>query len=99
MTHLVFSPKAQGDIDGIYIYTADNWSVARAERTIGEVRDACHGLAAGTRRGREVDHVRRGYWRIAVGSHFDFYRRTSSEIEIVRVLHQRMDFDVHLSWK
>lgn len=42
--------------------------------------------------GYRVDHIRSGYRRFAVGSHLIFFRhREDSQIEIVRVLHRRMD--------
>jgi len=36
------------------------------------------------------------YWKYAVGAHVLFFRRTTDGIEVVRVLHQRMDFERHL---
>jgi toxin ParE1/3/4 len=53
-------------------------------------------LAAETRTGRAVDDVRRGYFRYAVGSHLIFYRRSGHMIDIIRILHQRMDVGRHL---
>ena len=96
MTDLIFSPAARNDIEGIYDYTAQNWGVAQAEHYVGALRDTCHGLAAGNQRGRDIGHVRAGYRKKASGSHFIFYQELSSGIEIVRVLHQRMDFERHL---
>ncbi|PWR20516.1 type II toxin-antitoxin system RelE/ParE family toxin [Zavarzinia compransoris] len=37
-----------------------------------------------------------GYFKYAVGSHVIFYTRTDSGIDIVRVLHKRMDMGRHL---
>jgi toxin ParE1/3/4 len=40
-----------------------------------------------------TNEVRSGYRRFAVGAHVLFYRRTTPDerIEIVRILHRRMD--------
>ena len=97
MTSLIFSPAAQADIDGIYDYTADNWGTTQAERYVGEIRDACLSVAKGGKRSQKVDHIRRGYRRLTVGSHFIFYKSSSAGIEIVRVIHQRMDAERQLS--
>ncbi|WP_230469130.1 MULTISPECIES: type II toxin-antitoxin system RelE/ParE family toxin [Burkholderia] len=39
--------------------------------------------------------VRDGYVRYAVGAHVVFYRETNDTIDMLRVLHQRMDIERH----
>ena len=46
--------------------------------------------------GRACDDIRTGYRRYAEGSHTIFYREAGGGIEIVRILHGRMDPDRHL---
>ena len=53
-------------------------------------------VAADPRRGRPCDDIRPGYLKFAVGTHMLFYRRVQNDIDLVRILHQRMDFDQHL---
>ncbi len=96
MTTCVFSPAARNDIDRIYDYTALHWGIAQAERYVGGLRDTCHGLAEGQLPGRDIGHVRAGYRQQASGSHFVFYKELPDGIEIVRVLHRRMDLARHL---
>ena len=45
--------------------------------------------------GRECTHVRPGYRKHASGWHVLFYRRGADGVEVVRVLHQRMDYEQH----
>jgi toxin ParE1/3/4 len=40
--------------------------------------------------------VRSGYLKYRSGSHFVFYRLTEGGIDVVRILHTRMDFERHL---
>jgi hypothetical protein len=40
--------------------------------------------------------LRQGYARRLTGSHIIFYRITDGGVDVVRVLHQSMDFDRHL---
>ncbi|TWS22632.1 type II toxin-antitoxin system RelE/ParE family toxin [Tsukamurella sputi] len=40
--------------------------------------------------------IRDGYRRYTVGSHLIFYRARSEGVDVVRVLHQRMDPTRHL---
>jgi toxin ParE1/3/4 len=70
---------------------------AQAERYTLALRDACEALASGGKRGRQIDHIRPGYNKFAVGSHVLFFRRVDAGgIEVVRILHQRMDVETRL---
>jgi len=52
-------------------------------------------LAAGTKKGRAVE-IRPGYLRHTVSAHVIYFRAEGDRIEIVRILHQRMDVNRHL---
>ncbi|MDP7545873.1 MAG: type II toxin-antitoxin system RelE/ParE family toxin [Alphaproteobacteria bacterium] len=80
----------------MYNYTAGRWGLTQAETYIGELRDVCHELADGVRKGRDVGSIRAGYRKQICGSHFVFYRTTVAGLEIVRILHQRMNVEFHL---
>ena len=95
MTYPIFSPSAQKDLDDIYEYTIENWGITQAERYLLQLRDTCYDLAQAKKQGQKVDHIRRGYLRIAEESHFIFYRHSSTITEIIRILHQRMSFKNH----
>ena len=97
MTGYLLSPAAQADLSEIWDYTARNWDLAQAERYILAIRDSCEALADGTKQGRRIDDIRSGYLKMAVGSHFLFYRITDDgQIDVVRILHQRMDVSARL---
>ncbi len=97
MKRTVLARAAQRDLDEIWDYTADRWSQAQANRYIDHIRRACKKLGRGDARGRSIDDVRPGYWKLAVKSHFLFYRvEDSGVIDIIRILHQRMDIEAHL---
>ena len=46
--------------------------------------------------GRSCDAICEGYRKFRVGRHVIFYRVIDRGIDVVRVLHQRMDFESHL---
>lgn len=97
MKGYVLSRAAQRDLDDIWDYSAETWSPAQANRYVENIRDACEKLGTGRARGRSVDDVRPGYFKLAVKSHFLFYRVIGGDIiDIVRILHQRMDIEAHL---
>ena len=92
MSHTRFSPAAKDDLSAIWDYTVHNWGVAQAERYILGIREACEALAEGRRKGSNADNIRPGYRKLSVGSHVLFFRvMGGGEIDVVRILHQRMD--------
>lgn len=95
MKTLILSPAAAGDVDAIWDYTAERWNPDQAELHADAIRDACGALASGRKRGRPVD-AQPGYLRCAVGAHMIFFRETEDRVEVIRVLHQRMDVEVGL---
>lgn len=96
MSRFVLSPRAQADVDEIWNYTAQRWGDDQAERYLRGIADAVALIAETPERGRPCDHVREGYRKYPVGSHVLFYRMTARGVDVVRILHQRMDFDRHL---
>jgi toxin ParE1/3/4 len=96
VTGYILSPRAQADIEEIWDYTAETWDDDQAERYIRQILDAIERIAADPRRGRPCDHIRPGYRKYSVGAHVLFFKVIGDRIDVVRVLHQRMDFERHL---
>jgi toxin ParE1/3/4 len=96
MNRYVLSPLARADIENIWDYTAENWGERQAERYAREIQRAIEAVAANPRKGRSCDDIRAGYHKYPVGSHILFFRVVDGVVDIVRILHQRMDFDRHL---
>jgi toxin ParE1/3/4 len=92
MRACLLTPAARNDLAEIWDYTAARWSIDQAERYIRAIAAACQDVADERKQGRPVPEIREGYFQLAVGSHFLFYRLTAgNDIEVVRILHQRMD--------
>ncbi|WP_370690110.1 type II toxin-antitoxin system RelE/ParE family toxin [Phenylobacterium sp.] len=92
----VLSPLARKDLEGIWAYSRERWGVDQAERYLRDIQRGVESAAAHPRRGRACDDISPGYFKLAVGSHLLFYRQAGLDIDVVRILHQRMDFDRHL---
>ncbi len=88
-------PRAEADLAEIWRYTAHRWSVGQADIYIEAILDAFERLASDPTRGRPTD-IRSGYRRYAINAHFIFYRLSPDGPDIVRILHKRMNVDVHL---
>jgi toxin ParE1/3/4 len=84
------SPLAEIDLEEIWFYTFQNWSLAQADSYHHDLVTAFEGLASGSKRGRGVN-VRPNYQKCPVGSHIIYYRDSGDQIEVIRVLHQRQD--------
>jgi toxin ParE1/3/4 len=94
----LLSPAARADLGEIWDYTAGRWGTEQAERYVRDITEACQALADERREGRSIDDVRPGYFKLAVGSHFLFYRFTDARVvDVVRILHQRMDIAARLN--
>lgn len=96
MKTLVFSPKAEADIDEIYDYTEEHWGPEKAEAYTFDLRDVCRMLAEGRRSGRVLQYPKRNYFCLSFRSHFVICRQANTRLAIIRVLHQRMSLRRHL---
>ena len=93
------SQEANRDIENIWPYTYENWSLEQADRYFNLIMDEIEYLAENPESGKDYSDVRKGYFRSRIKSHFIFYKinRMNEEIEIIRVLHQRMDIESRLN--
>ncbi|POY39396.1 type II toxin-antitoxin system RelE/ParE family toxin [Solitalea longa] len=92
------SKEALNDLEKIWLYTFENWSVVQADRYFNLIMDEIEYISSNPKSGKDYSEVRSGYFRSRVKSHFIFYKINlkKEEIEIIRILHQRMDIDSHL---
>jgi toxin ParE1/3/4 len=96
MAGLFLSGKAKADFKEIGRYTQQRWGVEQRNRYLGEL-DACfQKIGVNPTLGNSAEAIRAGYRRIREGSHVVFFRKAGSEVEIVRVLHERMLPGKHL---
>jgi toxin ParE1/3/4 len=91
------SPLARADLSGIWDHPAERWGEDQAETYIRLITGVCADLVAGRKVGKSIEAVRAGYFRHSAGSHVIFYRfGDRGEVEVIRILHQRMDIERHL---
>lgn len=92
----VLSPLARSDLEDIWTFSRTQWGADQAEAYLRDIQRAMETAAANPKRGRPCNDIRPGYLKLSVGSPMLFYRRTGGDIDVVRILHQRMDYDRHL---
>ncbi len=91
MSQVILSPRAKLDLD----YTFLQWGVEQAEKYVRELWSVMKHAASNQTISADIGDVRKGYRKSRCGSHVIFFKVTSDGIDVVRVLHQRMDFERH----
>jgi len=92
------SPLAEADLEDIWLYTFKKWSLEQADNYHRDLVTMINDLAMGHKAGRVAD-VRDGYFKQIVGAHVIYFRRTDDGIDVIdviRILHGRMDISRHL---
>lgn len=92
MGRYILSNKAIGDLGDIWNFTFDRWSEKQAVKYYRDFLDAFQELADNPGSGRNYDEVRAGLKGVRTGRHIVFFiPLNEGEIEIIRILHERMD--------
>lgn len=86
------SSKALEDIDRIWSYTLENWSLEQADRYYRLLYQEINCIVEDFETGKDIGNIKFGYRQAKMKSHLLIYKRADDGIiEIVRVLHQMMD--------
>jgi toxin ParE1/3/4 len=88
------SPLAEADLEDIWLYTLNNWSLKQANVYYAQLLAAIEGLASGDRIGRDAGDIRPGYWKYGDGRHFIFYAVADDRPDVIRILDKQMDVGV-----
>ena len=100
MAEYILSEKALEDINNIWIYTAENWSVEQADRYYNLIIDEIEYIVNNLEMARDFGKIRESYSYSKVKSHLIFFKKgKANEIEVVRGLHERMDIENRLAEK
>lgn len=96
MSGFCLMPAAQQHLSQIWEYTESRWDIEQAERYIREIQEAVERVASDPRRGRMRDEIREGYRSYPAQSHVVFYVVQLDGVDVIRILHGRMDPLRHL---
>ncbi len=90
MAGLRLSQAAKKDLLDIGRYTLEVWGEEQAVRYLGQL-DACfHRMAKTPKCGRPCEGIKAGYRRLLEGRHVIFFRVVRKQVQIIRILHERM---------
>ena len=97
MSRFSLTKQAIEDLREIGRYTQKRWGQDQRRRYLALLDQCFHTLAENPNQGQRCDEIRSGYRKFPSGQHIVFYcEQNTGGIEIIRVLHERMDLDVHL---
>ena len=86
------SKQALEDIDKIWLYTLENWSLGHANHYYRLIYQEIDFIVEDFESGKDIGKIRDGHRQTKIKSHLIIYKKAEDEmIEIVRVLHQMMD--------
>ena len=92
MGTFTLTQKAKTDLKIVAAHTQRRWGKPQRILYAKQFDDAFHMLADTPKVGNSCDFLKQGYRKFPNGSHVIFYRELGkSEIEIVRILHKRID--------
>ncbi len=96
MKQVALSPKTKADLSNIWEYTLTECGISQAEKYVRELWAAMQKQACDSSTSVDISHVRKGYRKTKSGSHVNFFKLPPAGMDVVRILHQRMDFERHL---
>ena len=92
MAEFIISEKALEDLNNIWIFTAEKWSIEQADRYYNLIMDEIEFVAENFETMKDFENVRRNYRYSKVKSHLIFCKLIeNTELEVVRILHEKMD--------
>ena len=98
MINISFRQKAIEDLNNIWNYTYENWSENQADKYYATIKFDCLEVVKNPKLGKTYIGISRSLLGFKSGKHIIFYHLISEkEIEIIRILHERMDLKNRLA--
>ncbi len=92
------SEKAVEDLEYIWTYTLQKWSIEQADRYYNLIINEIEFITKNFMSGKSMDHIKNGYRVTIVKSHLIFYRKSQdNQVEVIRILHQKMDIETRIN--
>jgi toxin ParE1/3/4 len=88
---VVFREAALLDVEEIWLYTFETWSLEQADRYYELLMNEIAFLSKKPKSGKSINALRVGYYSAKMKSHFIFYKFSTTELDVVRILHESMD--------
>jgi toxin ParE1/3/4 len=90
------TPAGKSDLLEIWKYTVKTWGKNQAEKYLLNIEAKLEQLAVNPELGMRRPEIRSGYYSLPVEKHIIFYLHSGNYINIIGVLHGRMDINKKL---
>lgn len=92
MAKVTLRQEAIDDLNDIWTYTFEEWSEKQADKYYAALKFACMQIGKNPELGKEYKGINHNLLGLRTGKHIIFYQVvTEHEIEVIRILHERMD--------
>jgi len=91
MAKYYLTNKAVQDLSNIWNYTFDEWSEHQADKYYRLLINNCKEISINPKVGKSYIGIADCLFGYKAGRHIIFYRIIEEEIEITRILHEKMD--------
>lgn len=98
MPKIVLRQEAIDDLNSIWEYTFEKWSEIQADKYYAMLKSACKEIGQNPEIGKEYSKINKNLLGLHSGRHIIFYQLIDeNEIEVIRILHERMDLKNRLN--
>jgi toxin ParE1/3/4 len=100
MAKFKLTNKAVDDLTRIWNFTFDKWSENQADKYYHMLLEYCNEVACTPEIGKNYSGVTENLLGVKAGRHIIFYRKLEeNEVEITRILHEKMDLKNRITEK
>jgi toxin ParE1/3/4 len=96
MVRLGLRPRAQQDIDQTWSYSVESFGHEKAIEYIDAIRQTLELLCRNPGLSRQAEGGRANLRKYPAGSHMIYFHMNETAIDVVRILHSRMDWPRHM---
>ena len=94
---LRLSNPAKTDLQYIAIYTQQEWGAVQKKVYLDLLKKSFNTLSTLGNIGKKHDDIRQGLFAYRIKKHTVYFRETEQEFVVLRILHSRMDPEMHLT--
>lgn len=85
------TPAAKDDLLEIWKYTIKAWGSKKAKQYLFDIETKLELVAVNPELGRVRPEINRNYFSFPASNHIIYYLKAENHIQIIAILHQRMD--------
>jgi len=92
MAKVILRQEAIDDLNDIWDYTFEKWSENQANKYYASIKFVCKEIGKNPELGKSYPEISKSLLGLKSGKHIIFYQHlTENKIEVIRILHERMD--------